>query len=110
MRRLISAKIRRMGGNPTIAHVWCTAAIHIRRLDIRGGQPKVGQLHDDLALPLTINASLPTIRDNEIFRLDVAMKNRGVVADRHGFTHLREHRRDQTQTGRRQELGGMHGR
>jgi hypothetical protein len=77
----------------TVAHIRCAPTVHVRRLEISGGQTKVGELDDNLALAAAINLSEP-IRDDKVFRFYVAVEDLLGVASRDGITHLGKHGRN----------------
>src|SRR6266581_6308916 len=76
-----------MRGQRTIAHIWSTTTIHVRRDRITGGKTEIRKLNDDLALTDAVLVKGPTRGDNEILRLDVTMKHGRIVAGSYGHAH-----------------------
>ena len=85
----------------TIAHIRRTTTIHVRRDSIPSREPKIREFDDDLANPDTVLVEYPAISDNEVFWLDVTMKDGCVVACGHRLAHLSKHRGDKAETGGR---------
>jgi len=98
-----------MRGERTIAHIWSTTTIHVRRDRITSRKTEIRELDDDFALTDTILVEGPTIGDNEILRLDVTMKHGRIVAGSYGLTHLGKHGGDKAETFVGQQLRRVKG-
>jgi len=83
----------------TIAHVWCTATVHINGFEIGSREAEVSKLDDDFPFLRAVRCREPTVRDNEVLWLDIAMKDLLGMTGSDGFTHLSKHGRDETKAG-----------
>ena len=82
----------------TEAHVRGASAIHVRRDGVASRETKIRKLDDDFAFAGTVLVERPSIGDDKILRLNIAMEDRSVVAGGHCLTHLGKHRSDQAET------------
>lgn len=88
----------------TVAHVWSAATIHIEGLLVDSAQSEIRELDQNFSLSGTIGVLDKSIRDDEIFRLDISMVNTLRMGDSHSLTHLGEHGCDEAEACPREEV------
>ena len=71
-------------------------------------QTKVGELNHNFTLLGTIRMRVPSVSDNEIFRLDISMVDALIVTSCYGVTHLGKHGRNETKPSAGKLLRGIH--
>jgi hypothetical protein len=76
----------------TEAHVWSASTVHIARLCVPRGEPKIGEFDRDPTIMLaSVGIEDTRVCDHEVLRFDVSVEDAVTVAVSDGFTHLREH-------------------